>query len=192
MYTDFYTDTKNQVPVHNQHELASIKYMIIDVDGTMTDGGIYYDEHGNELKKFQVKDATGFFTAKICGIQTIVVTGRECEATRRRLEELQVGLLAQGIVDKESYLKEYMREHRIKKEEIAYIGDDLNDYAGMQMAGFVACPQNAVDEIKEIADYISPVRGGEGAVRDAISYILKARGQWERAIEISYGVKTMR
>ena len=81
-------------------KLDFIKYIVIDVDGTMTDGGIYYDENGNELKKFCTKDAAGFFIAKRVGIKTVILTGRECQATTKRMKELQVDYLFQNITDK--------------------------------------------------------------------------------------------
>lgn len=99
-----------------------IKYLVIDVDGTMTDAGIYYDEHGNELKKFCTKDAAGFFAAKEAGIQVMVLTGRECAATTRRMGEMKVDYLVQNCKDKVSYLAEFMQEHQIMKEEIGYLG----------------------------------------------------------------------
>ena len=81
----------------------TIEYIVIDVDGTLTDAGIYYDEHGNELKKFCTRDAAGFFAAKILGIKTIILTGRECAATLRRMQELKVDHIVQNVKDKVSY-----------------------------------------------------------------------------------------
>ena len=169
-------------------DLKSIQYIVIDVDGTMTDAGIYYDEHGNELKKFCTKDAAGFFTAKRMGIKTMVLTGRECEATRRRMQEMKVDYIVQNIKDKKTYLTGFMEENKIVREQIAYIGDDLNDYSSMMLCGFVGCPADACMEVKKIADYVSDNVGGTGAVRDVISYLLKKRGQWQQAIEQAYEV----
>lgn len=168
-------------------DLEQIKYIVIDVDGTMTDAGIYYDEHGNELKKFCTKDAAGFFAAKNRGIKTMILTGRECEPVRRRMQELKADYVVQNIKDKKTYLLNFMSENDIQKEQIAYIGDDLNDYPGMVLCGFVGCPADSCEEIKAIADYISDVKGGDGAVRDVISYMLKQRGEWEQAIADVFG-----
>lgn len=168
-------------------DLKKIRLIVIDVDGTMTDAGIYYDEHGNELKKFCTKDAAGFFAAHYAGIQIMVLTGRECQATTRRMGEMKVEYLVQNIKDKVSYLKQFMQKHSITKEEMAYLGDDLNDLGGMALAGFVGCPVDACEEIKEISDYVSDVKGGYGAVRDIISYMLKIRGEWEKAVKEIYG-----
>ena len=171
--------------MNNQYD--KIEYLIIDVDGTMTDAGIYYDEHGNELKKFCTKDAAGFFAARQVGIKIMVLTGRECAATTRRMQEMKVDYLVQNIKDKISYLDNFMKENHISFEEIGYLGDDLNDYAGMKAAGYAGCPADACEEIKAICDYVSPVKGGQGAVRDIITCLLKQRGEWEQAVEAVYG-----
>lgn len=168
--------------------LEEIKYFVIDVDGTMTDAGIYYDDNGNEVKKFCTKDAAGFFTAHQVGIQIIVLTGRECLAVTKRMEEMGVEYIFQNIKDKKTFLCNFMKENGILQEEVGYIGDDLNDYPSMQLAGFVGCPVDACQEIKGIADYVSKEKGGHGAVRDVISYVLKERGQWKQAIAGVYHI----
>ena len=169
-------------------QLKRIKYLIIDVDGTLTDAGIYYDENGNELKKFCTKDAAGFFAAHQVGIQIMILTGRECAATTRRMKEMKVEYLIQNCVDKVTYIQNFMNEKNIKKEEIGYLGDDLNDLMGMSLCGFAGCPVDACEEVKRKADYISEVRGGYGAVRDIISYLLKERGEGRKAISKVYEI----
>ena len=169
------------------NNLKKIKYLVIDVDGTMTDAGIYYDEHGNELKKFCTKDAAGFFAARESGIKIMVLTGRECQATTRRMKEMKVNYIVQNIRDKVTYLQNFMKENQISQDELGYLGDDLNDLGGMKLAGFVGCPADACEEIKAVADYIAEAKGGYGAVRDIISHLLKKRGEWEKAIEKVYG-----
>ena len=168
--------------------LSQIKYLVIDVDGTMTDAGIYYDENGNELKKFSTKDAAGFFVAHKLGIKIMVLTGRECAATTRRMKEMKVEYLCQNVKDKKTFLEEFMKKEGISKEQVGYIGDDLNDLPPMLLTGFVGCPADSCDEIEELADYISSVNGGYGAVRDVIAYIAKCRGQWEHVIAEVYGI----
>ena len=165
-----------------------IKYLIIDVDGTMTDAGIYYDEHGNELKKFCTKDAAGFFAAKKAEIQVMVLTGRECAATTRRMKEMKVDYLVQNCKDKVTYLKHFMDEKQILKEEVGYLGDDLNDLSPMNLCGFVGCPHNACIEVQNRADYVSDVNGGAGAVRDIIEYLLRKRDEWDKIIADVYGI----
>ena len=166
---------------------CKLKYLIIDVDGTMTDAGIYYDEVGNELKKFCTKDAAGFFAAKQAGIKTIVLTGRQCAATTRRMNELKVDVLYQNIKNKYEFLQEFIIANNIDKDKIGYIGDDLNDLQPMSLVGFIGCPADSCKEILEIADYVSKCRGGQGAVRDVIEYVLEQSGEWKPIVEVIYG-----
>lgn len=166
--------------------MRQIKYFVIDVDGTMTDAGIYYDEHGNELKKFCTKDAAGFFACRAVGIKVMVLTGRECEATTRRMTEMKVDYLYQNVKNKYVFLKDFMKKNQIQKEEIGYIGDDLNDLHPMELVGVVGCPADSCEEIKKIADYVSNVNGGHGAVRDVIEHFLKQSNEWDEAISEVY------
>lgn len=166
--------------------MNQIKYFIIDVDGTMTDGGIYYDEKGNELKKFCTRDAAGFFAAHKAGIKIIVLTGRETAATVRRMRELQVDYLFQSVVNKEKFLQDFISRNHIKKEEIAYIGDDLNDLYPMRLAGFVGCPADSCPEVIAAANYVSKKKGGSGAVRDVIEHIMRTNGTWDGIIKEIY------
>lgn len=166
----------------------NIKLIVIDVDGTMTDAGIYYDENGNELKKFCTKDAMGFFAAHSVGIEIMVLTGRECAATTRRMTEMNVEFLFQNVKDKAGFLKTFMEKHGIKQEEVGYIGDDLNDLPPMLLAGYIGCPADSCLEVKRIANYISRINGGHGAVRDIIEHILRESGQWDKVVADVYGV----
>ena len=165
-----------------------LEYLVIDVDGTMTDGGIYYDEKRNELKKFCTKDAAGFLAAHRLGIKIIVLTGREYEATIRRMEEMKIKYVYQNISNKFDFLKDFMRKNNILKKEIGYIGDDLNDLSSMTLTGFVGCPADSCLEVREIADYISKIKGGQGAVRDIIEHILRESNEWENVVKELYGI----
>ena len=167
--------------------MTSLKYIILDVDGTLTDGGIYYDEHGNEIKKFCTKDAAGIFTARAAGIEVMILTGRECAATTRRLTELGVKEQHQNVKDKVGWIKSWMEENGVDKSQIGYIGDDLNDLASMNLSGYVGCPDDACQEVKEKADYVSTIKGGYGAVRDVIEHYLREAGLWEELIKRAYG-----
>lgn len=168
--------------------LEKINTWVIDVDGTLTDGGIYYDEKGNEIKKFCTKDAAAFFVCNLLAMKTIVLTGRKCDATEKRMKELKVSAIEQGVGNKQEWLEKYMKDNNISKYEVGYIGDDLNDYAAMRLCGFVGCPQTACREVKEIADYVSPLEGGTGAVRDVIEYVLLQRGVWNTAVCKVYNI----
>lgn len=163
-----------------------MKIFIIDVDGTLTDGSIIYDENENELKKFSVRDAAGFFVAKEVGIKTMVLTGRECKATQRRMGDLKVDYLFQNIKNKKKFLQKFCKEHQLQKNDLGYIGDDLNDLEAMKMCGFVACPSDACIEVRELSNYVSDIRGGYGAVRDVIEHYLRAKGLWDETVSKVY------
>lgn len=164
-----------------------IKYLVLDVDGTMTDAGIYYDSTGNEIKKFCTRDGVGFVAARKAGIKLIVLTGRECPATTRRMQEMKIDFLYQKVENKKDFLAEFMSARGILKESMGYIGDDINDYPAMSLAAFVGSPKDACEEVKQIASYVSDVCGGAGAVRSIIEYLLKQRGEWETVIRAIYG-----
>lgn len=165
-----------------------IKLWVIDVDGTMTDSGIYYDDNGNELKKFCTKDAAGFFAAHQVGMKIMVLTGRECPATTRRMTELKTDYLCQNIKNKAEYLHNFMMKQGLSKDEVAYIGDDLNDLPPMRLCGYIGCPGDSCSEIIEIADYTSQVFGGHGAVRDVIEHYLKEYRLWTKAVDLVYRI----
>lgn len=166
--------------------MNNIRMLIIDVDGTMTDGGVYYDENGNEMKKFCTRDAAGFFAAKKLGIKIMVLTGRKCVATERRMEELQVDYLYQNVKNKFEFLQSFIKCNNYIYNDIAYIGDDLNDYNCMKLVGYVGCPADSCQEVKKIADYVSVYNGGNGAVRDVIEHMLRELNQWDKAISEVY------
>lgn len=167
---------------------SKLKYLVLDVDGTLTDSGIYYDNNGNELKKFSTKDAAGIFAAKKIGIKIVVITGRECAATKRRMNDLKVDYLFQNVSDKDEFLINFMKENSISKEEIGYIGDDLNDCSAMKLCGFVGCPKNACQEILSISNCISELNGGEGAVRNIIEQMLRRENKWDSTIKDVYKI----
>ena len=162
--------------------LKKIKYLVLDVDGTLTDSGVIYDENGNELKRFSTKDGQGFNLAHAAGLQIIVMTGRECKATIRRMKELKTDFIFQNVRDKATFLGEFMEENNIVKDEVAYVGDDLNDYKAMCLCGFVGCPTESAPEIIEIADYVTRVKAGYGAVRDVVDFIITERGDRSTAV----------
>lgn len=163
-----------------------IKLIVIDVDGTLTDGGIYYDESGNEMKKFCVKDAAGFFVANHLGIETMVLTGRECYATQKRMEDVGATYLFQNIRDKFSFLNAYLQQNKLNSKNVMYIGDDLNDLKAMKLAGLRACPKDSCCEIQSICNYVSSLQGGHGAVRECIEYFARLAGKWESSVAMVY------
>lgn len=166
-----------------------IKLLILDVDGTLTDGGIYYDATGNELKKFSVKDGAGLVALRRAGVQVMICTGRECEAVRRRAADLHLEYVYQNVGNKAAFLRDFFKEHGLSQEEVAYCGDDWNDLAAMALCGFVACPADAAAAVKARADYVCPQKGGEGAVRGAAEEILRREGRLEDAVQAAFGCR---
>jgi 3-deoxy-D-manno-octulosonate 8-phosphate phosphatase, yrbI family len=156
-----------------------IKLVLLDVDGTLTDGGIYRGNNGEELKRFNVKDGYAIVNAQKLGIEFGIITGRKSELVEIRSNELKIKYLYQGISEKTVILKEIMQKTGLKKEEIAYMGDDLNDILIMKQSGLTSAPKDAADEVIQIADFVSEKNGGSGAVREFVEYILKKDGKWE-------------
>ena len=156
-----------------------IKLVLLDVDGTLTDGGIYRGNNGEELKRFNVKDGYAIVNAQKLGIEFGIITGRKSELVEIRSNELKIKYLYQGISEKTVILEEIMQKTGLKKEEIAYMGDDLNDILIMKQSGLTGAPKDAADEVIQIVDFVSGKNGGSGAVREFVEYILKKDGKWE-------------
>lgn len=159
-------------------DFERIKLIVLDVDGTLTDGSIYFDSCGSELKRFDVKDGLGIKVGIAAGIEFAILTGRKSQMVMRRAEELQIQHLYCGVQIKYPALIELLRTLNIQPDECGYIGDDWNDLQAMEAVGFCACPADATEEVKDICHYVSSCPGGKGAVRDCIEYILRKRGIW--------------
>ncbi len=155
--------------------ISEIRLIVLDVDGTLTDGGVYIDNNGIETKKFNIKDGAGIVLAEKAGIDFMILTGRESRCVEHRANELKIRYVFQGISDKLSYLKNFLHEHEILPENVAYMGDDANDLECMQYVGFAACPSDAVEDVKEKCNFVSHLNGGYGAVREFCDFICKTR-----------------
>lgn len=150
-----------------------IKYLAMDVDGTLTDGKIYMSPQGEAMKAFNIKDGYGIHDILIpAGIVPVIITGRSSDIVRRRCDELGITEVYQNATDKLKVLSSLVPDLSC----VAYIGDDNNDLKVMRFikeaGGFVGCPEDASDSVKEIADFIAPHKGGEGAVRDYIEWVV--------------------
>ena len=163
------------------------KLLVLDVDGTLTDGGLYLDSTGNETKKFSVKDGAGLVIARTAGIKVMILTGRESEPVRRRAAELHLDYCVQNCKNKAAYLTDFLAQQGLNGQEVAYVGDDWNDMAAMTLCRFVACPADAAPEVKAIAHYVCPQKGGGGAVRGAVEKLLKDAGLFEQAVNQAFG-----
>lgn len=155
-----------------------IKYIFIDVDGTLTDGQVYIGNQGELCKGFYVRDGLGIQMAIKKGIEPIIFTSRESEIVINRCKELGIKEIYQKIPNKKDKLIEYVEDKGLQYSEIAYIADDLNDLESMKYVGanggILGCPNDAVDEIIDICDFISNKPGGKGAVREFIEFIMKS------------------
>lgn len=163
--------------------MRDIKLIVLDVDGTLTDGKIYIDNLGNEMKSFNVKDGMAIAQAIKNKVDCAIVTGRSSEIVKKRAEELGIKHVYQGIQNKKEQLKFIINDLNIEVENCAYIGDDINDLEVMSLVGFSACPNDAAYEVISNSDFISRYNGGNGAVREIIEHILKSKEIWNKIVE---------
>lgn len=151
--------------------MNAIKLLLLDVDGTLTDGKIYYSSSGEEIKAFNVKDGLGISRLQKRGVEIGIITGRYSSIVERRAEELGIKLVFQGERDKCAVLERILSQGKFKAGEIAYMGDDLNDLDIMKAVGYRICPNDACLQVKEISDFVTTRNGGDGAVREFIDYL---------------------
>lgn len=151
--------------------------IITDIDGVWTDGGMYYDQTGNEWKKFNTSDSAGVLFCHKLDISVAIITGEDTAIVKRRAEKLGIKYLFQGVADKLAVAKGLCRELGISLDEVAYIGDDLGDVSLLKAARWSAAPANAPSYIKEQVRYVTKLKGGEGAFREYIEHlIVESRG----------------
>ena len=156
-----------------EQRLRKIKLLITDVDGVLTDGSIYLGNDGVEFKRFSVLDGAGVAFARESGLKLAVISGRYSPATESRMKELGIDEdCFQGKLNKEKIYDELCQKYDFKDDEIAYIGDDINDLEIMRSIGFAATPNDGNTEVKKISNYICKMKGGEGAFREIADLIL--------------------
>ncbi|MGL5377532.1 MAG: KdsC family phosphatase, partial [Cetobacterium sp.] len=155
-----------------------IKLIVLDVDGTLTDGKLYISNLGDEMKAFNVKDGLGITQAISLGKEIAIITGKTSQIVSKRCNELGIKEIHQGIKNKIGVLDSILEKYKISYENIAYMGDDLIDLAVMKKCKIAGAPKDSVEEILHISDFISSKNGGEGAVREFIEYILKKENIW--------------
>jgi 3-deoxy-D-manno-octulosonate 8-phosphate phosphatase (KDO 8-P phosphatase) len=153
---------------------GAIKLFVMDVDGTLTDGRINMGPDGELFKSFNIKDGYGINEMLPAqGIVPAIITGRTSQIVANRARELHITELHQGKHDKLDTLHELMLKYHCAKENVAYIGDDILDIVCMRESGLVGCPADACPEVKELAHFISSLKGGEGAVREFVEYVIR-------------------
>ena len=157
--------------------LSKIKLVATDCDGVLTDGGMYYTEQGDVMKKFNVVDGMGFELLRKAGIKTAILTAENNPLLHKRADKLKVDYLYTGSKDKLTLLKNLCEQLQITLEEAAYMGDDVFDVPAIEACGFGCAPASAFPNIKSKADYVTERKGGEGAFREMVEMILQEKGE---------------
>ena len=155
-----------------------IKMIIMDVDGTLTDGSLLLLPNGEELKAYNVKDGTGVLLAHMAGLKTGIITGKISSSLKKRAERLKIMEVHEGILDKKKILLEILEKNKLHAEQIAYIGDDVGDLEVIKSVGLAGAVADAHPGIKKHSHFICSNLGGKGAVREFIEFILEAQNKW--------------
>lgn len=158
------------------------KLVMTDIDGVWTDGGMYYDRSGNELKKFNTSDSAGVLFLRALEIPVAIITGEKTEMVQARAKKLRVDHLFQGVHNKVAVADELCTKLGISLEETAFIGDDLNDMTLLRKVGVSGCPNNSPDYVKQIVDLVTAKSGGQGAFREFVESVLTNAGKFDAAL----------
>jgi len=169
--------------MNGRERAGRVRMLLMDVDGTLTDGSLFILPDGEEVKSFHVWDGMGILFAHQAGIRTGIISGKTSRSVERRAEKLRVSEVYQGIQDKKKVLGEIASRHKLSPEEIAYIGDDLGDLEIMKAVGLAGAPADAHPAIRNSSHWVSRYGGGRGAVREFVEFILEAQGKWDRIEE---------
>ena len=164
-------------------KLKNIRMLALDVDGVLTDGGIYLNDLGQETKRFFVRDGLGIRIAQKADIQIAAITGRVSRSVAMRLAELEIKLVRDGVKNKAEAIKALAELANVTLEEIAYVGDDLIDLPAMRLAGYSFAVADASGAVIEACDHVTTQRGGNGAVREVIEHLLKSQGKWDQIVD---------
>lgn len=177
------TDSDKKKNLDLTKKLRRIQMLLLDVDGVLTDGGIYLGVGGMELKRFDVQDGAGIRMLQSSGIEVGIITGRSSEAVETRARELRIEACYQGVKNKSDVFNEILKRYNITEESVCYVGDDIQDLSMIKACGVGVAVKNARPEIKKAADYTTQAKGGEGAVREVAELILKAQRKWKEIID---------
>ena len=161
--------------------LKRIRLFATDVDGVLTDAGMYYSESGDEWKKFNTRDGMGIKLLQKAGIITAIVTQERTKLMAKRAEKLTIPEVHQGVMDKLSLVREMASRHGLSLDQVAYIGDDINDLETLKAVGFSATPADGMPQVAEVVDYVCTKKGGEGAVREVIEMLLESQQRARRS-----------
>ncbi len=154
---------------------TELRLFATDVDGVLTDAGMYYGESGEELKKFNTRDGMGIKLVQVEGVIVAIITGENTKVVARRAKKLGISEVFQGIEDKVSILAHLSEKYGIPFGQMAFMGDDVNDVPALQTVGYAAAPADCVDQVRQVVHYICKKKGGEGAVREVLDMIVSAK-----------------
>ena len=160
-----------------------VRLVVLDVDGTLTDGKLYIDNSGIEAKAFNVKDGMAIAQGIKQGLEFAIITGKESKIVERRSAELGIKEIHQKISNKIETLNKILVKYEVGYDQVAYMGDDINDIPAMLKAGFNGVPADACTDLIELAHFRSSKNGGEGAVREFVEFIMRSQGSWEKVLE---------
>lgn len=166
----------NNSALTTEQRARRVRILVLDVDGVMTDGRIYYSNSGDEIKSFNIKDGLGIKLLQQAGVKVAIITGRQSQIVTRRATELSIDEVVQGREDKREALLEVCERNGLTLEDCAYMGDDLPDLGAIVAAGLGMTVADSCGAVAEAADWISSNNGGQGAVREACEFILACRG----------------
>jgi len=158
---------------------AAVSLVVLDVDGVLTDGSIFLDSSGAEIKRFNVKDGTGLKYLRRCGLRLAIISGRESAAVEARASDLGIENVYQGYKEKLRAYDDLKSKLGVSDEEVAYLGDDFPDIPVMRRCGLAVAVADAREEVKASAHLVTGLPGGCGAAREFSEWLLKARGRWE-------------
>lgn len=164
-------------------KIERIKLLLLDVDGVMTDGKIYFSNGGERSWAFDVRDGSGIRYLTRAGVQVGIVTGKKNNAVSHRANDLDLSIVYKNVMNKVTVLSEILLKQNLLPEEVAFVGDDLLDLPVMERVGLSIAVADAAPEIKEAADFVTTKLGGNGAVREVCEMILKVQGKWEQTVE---------
>src|SRR4029079_12863844 len=162
--------------------MNAIKLLLLDVDGVLTDGTILIHPDGSESKTFNIRDGAGIVWAQRAGLVVGLLSARSSPATAARAEQLGVTIVTQGAADKLAGYEQILAAHGLLDEQVAYMGDDLQDLPVLRRVGFSAAPADAAPEVRSAVQWISACAGGQGAARECIEHLLRRQGQWRAAV----------
>ncbi len=167
------SDKLRKKNIHLAKKAKKIKLVLADNDGVLTDTGVYYSDTGEMLKRFSIRDGMGVERLrKVLKIETGIITGELSDSVKKRAEKLEIKELHLGVKDKPDVLKKILKANNLKPENIAFIGDDVNDIELIKLAGLTASPADAMPDIKKIVDYVCDEKGGNGAFREFAELII--------------------